>query len=162
MEPDSLPSAAEVMSAANIPFVIHRHAEIRTGEDIRTRTEFTEKNVASSLKTLAFAVAPDSVVLAAVPGPARVRYGPLAAAVGVKRSALKPAGADLLRKLNMEPGGVTPVCIDPQVTVIFDAAVPGMGRVLVGSGRSDCTLEVESADIIRLIRNSVITDLTSE
>ncbi|MFF4032733.1 aminoacyl-tRNA deacylase [Streptomyces sviceus] len=162
MENSSLPSAppaALLLSAADIAFEVHRHEAIRTAEDIRARTAFTEQHRANSVKTMAFVTAPGDVVLAAVPGLARIRYGPLASALGVKRSALRPADEEALRQLDMEPGGVSPLCADPRVTVVFDSAVPRMGRVLCGSGWPQYTVEAESADIVRLAPNAVIADI---
>ncbi|MET8079249.1 YbaK/EbsC family protein [Streptomyces sp. NPDC005303] len=162
MESPSLPPAppaALLLSAADIAFELHRHEAIRTAEDIRTRTAFTEQERASSVKTMAFVTVPRGMVLAAVPGLARIRYGPLASALGVHRSVLKPADEEVLRQLDMEPGGVSPLCADPGVTVVFDSAVPLMGRVLCGSGWAQYTVEAESADIVRLAPNALIADI---
>lgn len=150
-----------LLSARGVTFAIHRHAEVRTGEDIRNHTGFTERDIVNSVKTLAFTVEPDALALAAVPGPARIRYGQLAAALGVRRAALRPADAQALKRLDMEPGGVSPICDDPEVTVVFDEAVPAMGRVLCGSGRADTTLELDVADILRVTPTTVVAPVAA-
>jgi Cys-tRNA(Pro)/Cys-tRNA(Cys) deacylase len=61
----------------------------------------------------------------------------------------------------MERGGVSPICTGPGVTVVFDSRVPKMGRVLCGSGRSDCTVEAEASDIIRIAANILIADIAA-
>ncbi|MGK5627720.1 YbaK/EbsC family protein [Streptomyces sp. URMC 123] len=157
----SSPPAAALLTAAKVPFTVHRHVEIRTGADIRACTAFTEKDIEKSLKTVAFSVGPDRLALAAVPGPARIRYGRLASVLGVPRSALAAADEAALQRLDMERGGVGPLCDAPDVTVVFDAAVPQMGSVLCGSGRSDCTVEARAADIVRIPSNSMVADITS-
>ena len=159
--PTSPPPAAALLTAVGVAFNVHRHVEIRTDEDIRTRTGFTEENIENSLKTMAFTVGPDRLVLAAVPGPARIRYGRLASVLGVSRSALRSADEAALRKLDMERGGVGPNCDAPDVTVVFDAAVPQMGMVLFGSGRPHCTVEAKAADIVRVPPKAVVADITS-
>ncbi|GAA0927646.1 YbaK/EbsC family protein [Streptomyces thermoalcalitolerans] len=143
---------------AGVDFVVHEHPVIRTAEDIRSRTDFS---VERSVKVMAFTAEAGRVVLAAVPGPARLQYGRLAATVGVRRSSLKPAGADVLEALGMEPGGVSPLCTKPDVTVVLDSAIPDMGRVFCGSGRADCTLELEAADILRMAHNPVVAGIAA-
>lgn len=148
----------ETLSAAGVDFTVHQHAEIRTSADIRSRTQFS---IERSVKVLAFNVDADRVVLAAIPGPARLQYGRLAAAIDVRRSALRAASPDVLAALEMEPGGVSPICHDPAVTVVLDSAVPRMGRVFCGSGRADCTLELLGSDIARFARNPVISEIAA-
>ena len=156
--PDGRFPLVEMLSAANVDFTVHQHAEIRTAEDIQSRTWFS---IERSVKALAFSVDGDRVVLAAVPGPARLQYGRLATAISVRRSALKPASADILAALQMEPGGVSPICRDPDVTVVLDSAIPRMGRVFCGSGRADCTLELLGADIARFVRDAVVSEIAA-
>ncbi|QDQ12817.1 YbaK/EbsC family protein [Streptomyces spectabilis] len=159
--PSSSPPAAALLVAAGVAFSVHQHVGIRTGEDIRIHTAFTEEDIENSLKTVAFTVGPERLVLAAVPGPARIRYGRLASVLGVPRSALKPADEAALQRLDMERGGVGPICDDPGVTVVFDATVPQMGSVLCGSGRSDCTVEAKATDIVRIPSSTMVADITS-
>ncbi|WP_372409837.1 YbaK/EbsC family protein [Streptomyces luteireticuli] len=159
--PTSPPPAAAILAAAGVAYNVHQHVEIRTGADIRTRTGFTEENIQNSLKTVAFTVGLDRLVLAVVPGPARIRYGRLASVLGVSRSALKSADEVALQRLNMERGGVGPVCDAPDVTVVFDAMVPQMGTVLCGSGQPHCTVEAKASDIVRIPSNAMVADITS-
>lgn len=152
------PDAAGILAAAGADFRVHHHPPVRTAEDIRSLTGFS---IERSVKVMVFTTDEQQVVLAAFPGQARLRYGQLAAALGVRRKALTPAGTDVLRRMGMEPGGVSPVCADPDVTVVLDSAVPGMGRVFCGSGRADHTLEVAAADLVRLARNPVIYGISA-
>ncbi|MHC5702406.1 aminoacyl-tRNA deacylase [Streptomyces tirandamycinicus] len=163
---ESLPTtphstALRLLEGAGAAYIVHRHEPIRTGEDILAHTAFTQENVVHSVKTLAFSSGSDSIVLASIPGPGRIRYGQLAAAVGVRRSDIRPASPEILQRLGMEPGGVTPLCADPLVTVVFDTAVTTMGRVLCGSGSSDHTLEADLSDIMKAVPQRVVADIAS-
>ncbi|MEU8891912.1 YbaK/EbsC family protein [Streptomyces sp. NPDC048442] len=88
-----------------------------------------------------------------------MRHGRLAAVPGVPRSALKPADEAVLQRLDMERGGAGPLCDTPDVTVVFDAAVPRTGSVLCGSGRSDRTVEAQATDLVRLPLNAVVAGI---
>jgi Cys-tRNA(Pro)/Cys-tRNA(Cys) deacylase len=161
--PAGSPAAADLpvtrlLTARGIAFTAHRHGRIRTVDDIHARTGFS---LPHSVKTLAF-TAGGHILLAAVPGPARIRYGRLAAAVRVRRGDLAPADEAVLRGLGMEPGGVTPLCPDPAVTVVFDQAVPLLGRVFCGSGRADHTLQLSASDLVRFPAHAVVAAIASE
>ncbi|MFE6334288.1 aminoacyl-tRNA deacylase [Streptomyces sp. NPDC057798] len=145
----------DVLRAAGVTFRVHTHPPVRTAEDVRRETGLS---VADSVKTLVF-TADDQIFLVAFPGLGRLGYGRLARAVGVPRSRLRPAGEDVLRSLGMEPGGVSPVCNAPGVTVVFDTAVTRMGTVYCGSGRADRSVEVEAADLLRLAGTPLVADV---
>jgi len=152
------PSPVDVLTASGIQFTLHRHAHVRSTDDIRERTNLS---IERSVKTIAFSVGPDWLVLAAVPGPARIRYGQLATAIGVQRTALRPAQPAMLSAVGMEPGGVSPICTDAKVTVVLDTTVPQLGLVYCGSGQPDSTIELDTGDLVRLVPNLVVADITS-
>ena len=149
-------SPAQALSDRAVPHVVHRHERVRTAEDVLQLTGFP---VGQSVKTLAFEIGPDRLVLVGVPGPAKIKYGPLARALGVPRSALRPAPAEALERIGMEPGGVCPVCLDEAVTVVLDSRVPAMGRVYCGSGQADATFELDAASLPLLAGNPVVAEV---
>jgi prolyl-tRNA editing enzyme YbaK/EbsC (Cys-tRNA(Pro) deacylase)/predicted O-methyltransferase YrrM len=149
-------SPVRVLDERGVAYVLHEHEPIRSAADIRDRTDMP---VERSVKTIAFAVGDDRLVLAAIPGPARIRYGNLAAALGVSRGQLRPADPRALSALGMQPGGVAPICRADAVTVVLDSAVPSMGRVFCGSGRPDRSLELDAADLARLAGDLVVADI---
>ena len=149
-------SPADLLAAHGVDFTVHTHEQIRTADDIRERTDL---DIEHSVKTMAFSIAPDRLVLAGIPGPARIKYGRLAAALGVPRKQLRPAGQEALTALGMAPGGVSPVCRAETVTVVLDSAVPDMGLVYCGSGRPDQSLRLEAADLVRIAGNVVVADV---
>lgn len=152
-----VPSPVDVLIAFGVQFTLHRHAHVRSTDDIRERTNLSTER---SVKTIAFSVGPDSLLLAAVPGPARVKYGQLAAAIGVQRAALRPAQPAMLSAVGMEPGGVSPICNDAKVTVVLDTTVLQLGLAYCGSGQPDSTVELDTGDLVRLIPNLVVADIT--
>jgi prolyl-tRNA editing enzyme YbaK/EbsC (Cys-tRNA(Pro) deacylase) len=104
-----------------------------------------------TITTLAFVTPQDRLVLAAFPGHARLRYGALAEATGIRRADLRPAGAERLAQAGMEPGGVYPVSADLGALVVFDEAVSQLRSVHCGSGRRDGSIEVAAADLMTAV-----------
>jgi len=113
-----------------------------------------------TVKTLAFTTPDDRLVLVAVPGHARLRYGAVARAAGVRRADLAPAGAERLAALGAEPGGVCPVVPDEDAVVIVDASVPGMGPIHCGSGRADTSIEIDACDLLAAVPGAVLAEVT--
>ena len=138
-----------ILAQAGAPYQVTTHRAIRTADDVASLALPVERSV----KTLAFEGAPDAVVLAVLPGPARLDYRGLADAVGVPRSRLRPADPAVLAGLDMEPGGASPLSDAEGVITVFDVTVADMGPVYCGSGRNDRTLEVDGRDLLRLARN---------
>lgn len=108
-----------------------------------------------TVKTLAFVTPEDRLLLAALPGHARLRYGPLARAAGMRRADLVPADAGRLARAGMRPGGVCPVSTEAGVLVVFDAAVSGLGRVYCGSGRADRSVEIDAGALVAAVPAAV-------
>ncbi|MEW1776671.1 YbaK/EbsC family protein [Streptomyces sp. NPDC086777] len=104
-----------------------------------------------TVKTLAFVTPEDRLVLAALPGHARLRYGALARAAGIRRGELTPADAGRLARAGMRPGGVCPVSADLAALVVFDGTVSSLGRVHCGSGRADSSIEIEAAELMAAV-----------
>ncbi|MEU6548683.1 YbaK/EbsC family protein [Streptomyces sp. NPDC046915] len=104
-----------------------------------------------TIKTLAFVTTEDRLLLAALPGHARLRYGALARAAGIRRGDLSPAGAGRLARAGMRPGGVCPVSADRAAMVVFDETVSSLGRVHCGSGRPDRSIEIEAVDLMAAV-----------
>jgi Cys-tRNA(Pro)/Cys-tRNA(Cys) deacylase len=108
---------------------------------------------------LGFTLADGRVVLVGIPGPARLRYGDLARALGVARSHLAQAGPDAVAALGMEPGGLAPIAPDPAVTLVVDAAVPALGRVSCGGGTPTRSLVIDVADLLRASPTVVVAEV---
>lgn len=145
-------SPQQALAAAGVEFSVHSHAAVRSEADLH----LTGLDQSTSVKTLAFELADGTLVLVGVPGPWRVKYGAIAQALGVSRTQLRPAAAERLAALGMEPGGVSPVCDAGDVILVLDASVPAMGRVYCGGGSPEATLEVAAADLLRVAARPVV------
>ncbi len=97
------PVPVQVLRDAGVEFRLHEHPAARNADELH----LTGLSLEYSAKTLAFLLPDDRVLLAAIPGAARLRYPLLARAVGMPRSALRPAPPERLSALGMTPGGVT-------------------------------------------------------
>ena len=151
-------SVTEALDAAGIAYVVHTHPPIRGEADLH----LTRLDWETSVKTLAFELPDGRLALVAVPGPARVQYGAIARALGVSRSALRQADEHRVIALGMEPGGVSPICADPDVVVLVDESVVGMGTVYCGGGTSTTTIEIDADAIARVAVSPVIAAVTRE
>jgi len=156
---ESIPAAAAVLSGAGVPFRLHEHPPARTEADLH----LTGLDVDTSAKTLAFTLPDGRYVLAAIPGRARLRYGNLARALAVPRSALRPMQADELLELGMEPGGVSPVSADPRVTLVLDRSLLAHDVLYCGSGAPDVSVELSAVDLAALSpASTVLADLCGD
>jgi len=151
-----VPMAVPVLDRAGVSYRLHRHPPVRTEADLH----LTGLDVGASAKTLAFSLPDDRLVLAAIPGPARLRYGNLARVLGVPRSALRPAAPERLAALGMEPGGVGPVCDDPAVQLVLDSRLTG--RLFCGSGLPEVSVELAVSDLARVSPSVLIGDLCGD
>lgn len=151
-------SVIETLEAAGVPYVVHTHEPIRGEADLH----LTRLNWETSVKTLAFELPDGRTALVAVRGPARVQYGAIAKALGVSRSNLQKAGEDRILALGMEPGGVSPICSDPEVIVVIDATVFGMGVVYCGGGTCTSTIEIDADAIARVACAPIIAAITRD
>jgi Cys-tRNA(Pro)/Cys-tRNA(Cys) deacylase len=139
----------EIVEKSGVPFVLHEHEVTRTVEEAERNLSF---DVARIVKTIAFRTRSGGIVLAAVRGIRRVDYARLAALVGVNRRDLAALSPGEVRELlGVEPGSVSPVSLskDP-LLLIDDDVMTILPTLYCGIGRSDRTLEIAPADLVRL------------
>lgn len=139
----------EIVERSDLPFVIHAHAATRTMEDAAQNLSF---DVVRIVKTVAFRTRNGGLVLAALRGTRRVDYPSLAVLVGVNRRDLAPLSPGEVRDLlGVEPGSVSPLTLREDVAVLIDDDVLTIRpTIYCGIGRSDRTLEMAPADLVRL------------
>ena len=149
------PVASRTLTAAGLPYRLHRHPAARNQDELH----LTGLDLDSAAKTLAFSLPDGTVVLAAIPGRARLRYGNLAKALAVPRASLRPATASALGALHMTAGGVTPVCEDPSVRLVVDRPVLSLEVIYCGSGDPDASIELSPATLRQLRPDLLVADL---
>jgi len=152
---DQFPAPISTLQARGLPFRVHEHPPARTFDELH----LTGLDVDTSAKTLAFVLPDGTVVLAAIPGRARLRYPLLAAALGVSRSSLRPAGPDDLAPLDMTAGGVSPVTDVPGVRLVLDTSLTDLPVLYCGGGRPELSIEITPRTLLDAMPSAVLADL---
>lgn len=147
---DCLGAILTRLAAHGLPFSLHEHRPTRTMAEADRNLDFDLDRI---VKTIAFAARDGRLVLAALRGTRRVEYPALAALFGLKRRDLAALSPDeVLTRLGVAPGGVSPLLPLPEATtLVLDADVLAITPTLYcGTGRPDRTLELAPADLVRL------------
>jgi len=151
-------SPETMLREAGVPFALHEHVPVATVAEILVALPFPAEE---HVKTLAF-TAGGGIVLTALRGSDRLRFGQLARALGVGRDTISPLPPERVRgELGLEPGGVCPLVDRADVTVLFDRRVLDLPRAFCGSGRNDATLELAAADLAAA-SGATIADLSAD
>ena len=148
-------SLLDLLEHSGLPYVLHEHAPTRTIEEARVNLSFDVERI---VKTVAFATRDGRLALAALRGTLRVDYARLAALAGVSRRDLNAlAPAEVLERLGVEPGSVSPLSLSlslpeaENALLFFDEeALTILPTIYCGTGRPDRTLEMAAADLLRL------------
>lgn len=127
-----------LLDAAGATYRLHEHQPFLTEADWRN-SEFPEER---GLKTWAGILPDGRLVLAGLPGLAKLSYGSLARSIGVSRRDLRPASSDDLARIGMAPGGVCPVATGCDVLVVLDEQLREDETLFCGGGRPELTLEI--------------------
>jgi Cys-tRNA(Pro)/Cys-tRNA(Cys) deacylase len=140
---------ARLVEQSGLAHVVHAHRATRTVDEARANLDFEPERI---VKTVAFGLRNGEVVLAALRGTRRVDYARLAALCGVNRRDLRPLSPEeVLARLGVEPGSVSPLLGRAGARVLLDADALGIRpTVYCGLGRPDRTLEMTPDDLLRL------------
>ncbi|MGW2888879.1 aminoacyl-tRNA deacylase [Streptomyces griseoruber] len=152
----------EILASLGVSFRLREHPDVTSPVEVCAALGVPLER---TVKTLAFVTPEDLLLLAVLPGHARLRYGALARAAGIRRSDLSPADAGRLARAGMQPGGVCPVSADRAAVVVFDETVGGLGRVHCGSGsgsgRRDSGIEIEAAELMAAVPGAATASIGS-
>lgn len=146
----------DILASLGVSFRLHEHPDVTSPLEVCVALGVPLER---TVKTLAFVTPEDRLLLAALPGHARLRYGALARAAGIRRGDLSPAGAGRLARAGMQPGGVCPVSADRTAVVVFDGTVSSLGRVHCGSGRRDSSIEIEAAELMAAVPGAALASI---
>jgi Cys-tRNA(Pro)/Cys-tRNA(Cys) deacylase len=149
---------AEILASLGVSFRLHEHPDVTSPVEVCAALGVPLER---TVKTLAFVIPEDRLLLAALPGHARLRYGALARAAGVRRGDLSAADAGRLAQAGMQPGGVCPVSADRTAVVVFDGTVSSLGRVHCGSGRPDSSIEIEAAELMAVVPGAATASIAA-
>ena len=143
----------EILRAASVEFTVHEHVPLMTVAEILEALPYPAEE---HVKTLAFD-AGGRIVLAGLRGSDRIAYGKLARALGVARDRIAPLVPERVRaELGLEPGGVCLLVDRDDVERLVDRRVVSLARAFTGSGRTDASLELSAADLIRASGATVV------
>jgi Cys-tRNA(Pro)/Cys-tRNA(Cys) deacylase len=153
--PQQPPGALSALRTAGVEFRLHQHLPARNSDELH----LTGLDVRTSAKTLAFTLPDGRVVLAAIPGLARLRYPKLALALAVPRAALRPADPDVLAGLGMAPGGVAPFTSSPVAVLVLEESLITLPMLYCGGGSPELTVELSPTALLQAMPNAILADL---
>lgn len=143
-----------VLQSHHIPYQLHEHEPVRTVAEVEAKLPFLLDKM---LKTVAFRVKDGRFILAGLRGHDRIDYRQLAAYCGVNRRAVESMSPEAVEaELGFEVGGVGPFALQPEVIVLLDEQLAGLGTVYCGSGRNTATLAIDIADLLRVCGGEVV------
>ena len=141
---------AAVLAQSGRPHAIHVHAPVRTMAEADAAQLF---DVSRIVKTIAFTLRDGGLVLAALRGTRRVVYPALAGLLGVGRRDIAPLSPDeVLARLGVAPGSVSPLLADGRGRLLIDADVLTIEPTLYcGFGSPDRTLEIAPGELAAML-----------
>ena len=136
------------LDACSLPYRVHEHIAVSTIEE--ARREVPELTI-DLFKTVAFEIKHGSrIILVATEADRRVDYRALARLLGCSRRELRLLPGERVRtELGIEPGGVGPFPVLPNVDVLIDEGSPSQRQVKVGGGLRTVTVELAFEDLVR-------------
>jgi Cys-tRNA(Pro)/Cys-tRNA(Cys) deacylase len=141
------PAIQQFLADHDVAFQLHTHAPTTSFEAAKSNLPFDPN---AMVKGLAFRLSDGNYAIVAMRGGDRADYKKIADALGIRRADLRAAAADdLTQDLDMMPGGVVPLPINGAV-VLFDRAVLDIDTIYCGTGRTDTTLQIAGATLIRI------------
>jgi Cys-tRNA(Pro)/Cys-tRNA(Cys) deacylase len=136
-----------LLQQRGVAYRTHRHEVVRTVAEAAERLPFP---VEQFLKTIAFKTRDGRWLLVALRGLDRLDHRALAQATAIKRAdLLQPSPDEVCKALGYESGGICPIPLRDDVSAFVDEAALALGKVYCGSGRADCTLEIEVGDLVQ-------------
>ena len=138
-------SLIESLNAQKIPFEIIEHDEITCVDDGVKLLHFPENQI---LKTIGF-IANEHFIFVALQGRKRVDYKKLVQALGFKREILKMLPIEIVEvELGYQAGGLSPLHVDPRISVFIDSEVLRLDTVFCGIGVRNKTLKISPSNLI--------------
>jgi Cys-tRNA(Pro)/Cys-tRNA(Cys) deacylase len=142
--------ATQALDKAGVAFMLHEYDYDRSATCIGMQAaEALRIEPARLLKTL-MARAGGVVLCVLVPSDREVNLKKLAAAAGAKSAAML-AAADAERITGYHVGGISPFGQKKRVRVLIEQSALRFERIVVNGGRRGLQLELQPADLVRLL-----------
>lgn len=143
------PTIRSFLTSSDAIFEVHDHDPVVSFNEAQRLLPFDPD---AMVKSLAFRLPGDRYAIAAMRAAERADYKKIADALGVRRADLHMAtDMELAQFLAMVPGGVVPLPIN-EARVVIDSGVTAMETIYCGTGRNDSTLQIRSAELVRVSR----------
>ena len=143
----------DMLKQSGCPYTVHAHTPVTTVDEAHQKVPHLTHNL---LKTVVFRIKDADWILAAVTGTVRIHYKKLADAMAVKRKDLRSIAPEQVEaELGFELGGVGPFPVRDDIRVVFDQTLAPLGNIFCGSGKNTRTIEMKSADLIKLANGRV-------
>lgn len=108
------------------------------------------------VKSVLFMAAGEPVLVLAC-GTSRIAWKRLAEYLGISRKKLKMANAtQVLAMTGYEVGSVSPIGQRHKLRTIVEATIPTLEIVLAGGGELNALLQLETAELLRLVQGEVV------
>ncbi len=150
--------AIKFLDDKGVKYFIHSHKSVRTANEAESELNGIVSGI--QLKTIAVQQRIDSdkyiLLLLVLRSVDRLDFKKLSRFLIVPRSRIKNATVEQLENdLGVEPGGVSPICFDKNIQIIFDenirSNINSSEMITCGIGLSTKTLEIGLCDLIDLI-----------
>jgi Cys-tRNA(Pro) deacylase len=142
----------KILEQNNIKYKIHSHEDILNVYDAEKKLDY---DCSKGFKTLAFVVG-KKYVFVVLNGRAKLNYKKLADILDIKRNELQMADINELEsKFGYTVGGISPIPVSDEISVIFDSQILDFAKVYCGMGESNKSLEIESQDLINVSKGKV-------
>lgn len=143
----------ERLENSGLPYHIHSHPAVCTMDEAHRLVPHLTQNL---IKTIVFKIKNGHWILAAVYKTDRIDYKKLAAALDVKRTALRSIAPDqVIKDLGFQVGGVGPFDVRNDSRVVVDTKLAGIGTIFCGSGLNTQTIEMDMGNLIGLVKATV-------
>lgn len=141
-------NAIKWLAARGVPFEVLEYEFTQVGADLAA--EGVGRPLESCCKTLIVEAPGRQFWVAIVPGDQRFDTRKMAAAIGVQQADLaEPAEAEKIT--GYQVGGISPFATRRPMPVAIEESLLALDRILVNAGRRGALLELNTADLVRLL-----------
>jgi Cys-tRNA(Pro) deacylase len=131
-----------------IDYKLHSHQTLISSRDV-CECHDLGFNIENVFKTLAFQIC-NRLILVALHGCDKIDYKKMCEFLEIKRKEIEIANTELLKNLGYAPGGISPIPITEDATVIIDSKILEYEKIICGSGSGDKSIEINSADLLNI------------
>ncbi len=142
----------EILDCLNIKYTIHNHEKVFTVNDVSSKLDI---DIEKAYKTLVFKLE-KNYVFAILKATDKIDYKNLALALETKREKIKSVSIEEIETdLGYELGGISPIPVKDNIIVVIDISILKEKEIFCGVGENDKSLEIESSDLLKVIKAKI-------